>query len=88
MEEKINKCFINYFTKLYRRGPETEQEIINYLKGKQIPKINENKMEQLNAPISIMELHQVITNLKLGKAPGPDRLPAIHYKKLEDVLEE
>lgn len=34
----------------------------------------------------MMELHQAISKSNTGKSLGPDGLPEIHYKRLEEVL--
>ena len=40
----------------------------------------------MNGPITIAEMVDAIKKIKLGKTPGPDRLPELYYKTFEDEL--
>lgn len=43
-------------------------------------------MRILNAPISMSEQQLAISRMKSAKAPGPERITAIYYKKIQDAL--
>ena len=47
------------------------------------PKLNQEEIENLNRPITSMEIETVIRNLPENKSPGPDGFTAEFYQNLE-----
>ena len=47
------------------------------------PKLNQEEIENLNRPITSMEIETVIRNLPANKSPGPDGFTVEFYQKLE-----
>ena len=47
------------------------------------PKLDQEEIENLNRPITSMEIETVIKNLPANKSPGPDGFTAEFYKNLE-----
>ena len=43
-----------------------------FLEKYNFPKLNQEKIENLNRPITSMEIETVIKNLPASKSPGPD----------------
>jgi hypothetical protein len=50
--------------------------MINFLDRYQIPKLNQDQINNLNSPISPKEIEAVIKSLPTKKSPGPDRFSA------------
>ena len=50
------------------------------------PKLNEEEIENLNRPITSMEIKTVIRNLPTNESPGPDGLTAEYYQKFREEL--
>ena len=49
------------------------------LRGLQVPKLNQEEIENLNRPITSTVIETVIRNLPANKSPGPDGFPAEFY---------
>uniref|UniRef100_A0A670INW4 Reverse transcriptase domain-containing protein n=1 Tax=Podarcis muralis TaxID=64176 RepID=A0A670INW4_PODMU len=85
--KEIRKAFLDYYRGLYKnRERNNLRKIERFLKEKKVQKIPIEKKEQLNTPIEIEEIKEVIKELKGGKAPGPDGFTASYYKEMEFVL--
>ena len=50
------------------------------------PKLNQREMENLNRPITSMEIETVIKNILANKNPGPDGFTAEFYQKFREEL--
>ena len=50
------------------------------------PKLNLEEIENLNRPITSMEIKAVIKNLPTNKSPGPDGFTGEFYQKFRDKL--
>ena len=50
-----------------------------FFKDIQLPKLNEDILEELNKPFTMQEIQEVIKQLKNDKVPGPDGLPVEFY---------
>ena len=49
-------------------------------------KLNQEEIENLNRPITSMEIETAIRNLPTNKSPGPDGFTAEFYQKFREEL--
>ena len=62
------------------------EETYKFLEKYNFPKLNQQEIENLNRPITIMEIETVIRNLPANKSPGPDGFTAKFYQKFREEL--
>ena len=62
------------------------EEMVKFLEKYNFSKLNQEKIENLNRPITSMEIETVIRNLPANKSPGPDDFTAQFYQKFRDEL--
>ena len=57
-----------------------------FLEKYNLPKLNQEEIENLNRPITSMEIETVINNLPTNKSLGPDGFTAEFYQKFREEL--
>ena len=62
------------------------QEMDTFLEKYNFPKLNQEKIENLNRFITSTEIETVIRNLSANKSPGPDSFTAEFYQKFREEL--
>ena len=65
---------------------ENLEEMDKFLEKDNFPKLNQGEIENLNRPITSMEIETVIRNLPTNKNPGSDHFTAEFYQKFREVL--
>ena len=61
------------------------EEMDKFLEKYNFLKLNQEKIENLNGPITSMEIETVIRNLPTNKSPGPDSFTAELYLKFREL---
>ena len=61
------------------------EEMDKFLEKYNFPKLNQDKIENLNRPMTSMEIETVIRNLPKNKSSGPDGFTAEFYKKFREL---
>ena len=62
------------------------EEMDKFLEMYNFAKLNQEEMENLNRPITSMEIETVIRNLPANKSPGPDGFTVEFYQKFTEKL--
>ena len=62
------------------------EDIDKFLEKYNFPKLNQEEIEDLNRPITSMEIKILIRNLPENKSPGPDSFTAEFYQKFKEEL--
>ena len=57
-----------------------------FLEKYNIPKLSQEEIENLNKPITSMEIKSVIRNLPANKSPGPDGFTDEFYQRYREEL--
>ena len=62
------------------------EEMDKFLEKYNFPKLNQEEIENLNRPITSMEIETVVRNLPANKSTGPDGFTAEFYQKFREEL--
>ena len=62
----------DYYQQLYANKMDNLEEMDKFLEKYSFPKLNQEDIENLNRPITSMEIKTVIRTLPMNKSPGPD----------------
>ena len=60
------------------------EEMDKSLEKYNFPKLNQEEIQNLTRPVTIMETETVIRNLPSNKSPGPDGFTAEFYQKFRE----
>ena len=83
--EEIQNIIRSYYKRLYSTKLENLFEMDNFLDRYQVPKLNQDQINDLTIPISPKEIEEVINSLATKKSPGPDGFSAKLYETLKKI---
>jgi hypothetical protein len=84
--EEIQNIIRSYYKRLYSTKLGNLDEMDNFLHRYQVPKLNQNQINDLNSPISHKEIEAVINSLSTRQSPGPDGFSAEFYQTFKEDL--
>ena len=58
----------------------------NFLEKHNLPRLNQEEIENINRPITSIEIETVINNLPTNKSPGPDGFTGKFYQTFREEL--
>ena len=84
----ISSAFADFYKALYKNTDTCNdaEEIKSYLQTIDLPKLSTTARNKMEAPISEIEIKEVITKLKNNKSPGTDGFSNEFYKKFSDTV--
>ena len=62
------------------------EEMDEFLEKYNLPKLNQEEIENLNRPMMSMGIETAIKNLPTNKSPGPDGFTGEFYQKFREEL--
>ena len=62
------------------------EEMDKFLEKNNLPKLNQEEIENLNISITNTEIKTVLKNLPTNKSPGPDDFTGEFYQKFREEL--
>ena len=62
----------DYYKQLYANKMDNLEEMDKSLGKYNLPRLNQEEIENMNRPITSTEIETVIKNLPTNKSPGPD----------------
>ena len=76
----------DYYKQLYANKVDNLEEMDKFLEMHNLPKLNQEEVENMNRPITSTEVEAVIKNLPTNKSPGPDGFTGEFYQILREEL--
>ena len=69
---EIQRIMSDYYKQLYANKMDNLEETDKFLESYNLPRLNQEEIENINRPITSTEIETVIKNLPTNKSPGPD----------------
>ena len=76
----------DYYKQLYANKMDNLEEMDTFLEKHNLPRLNQEEIENANRAITSTGIETVIKNLPPSKSPGPDGFPGEFYETLREEL--
>jgi hypothetical protein len=84
--KEIQNTIRFFYKRLYSTKLENLDEMDKFVDNYQVPKLNQDQVNNLNSPISPKEIEAVINSLPARKSPGSDGFSAKFYQTFKEDL--
>ena len=81
---EIQRIMRDYYKQLYANKMDNLEEMDKFLRMHNLPKLNQEEIENINRPITSTEIETVIKNLPTNKSPGPDGFTSEFYQTFRE----
>ena len=83
---EIQRNMRDYYKQLYASKMDNLEEMDKFLEKYNLPRLNQEEIENMNRPIMSTEIETVIKNPPTNKSPGPDGFTGEFYQAFRDEL--
>ena len=83
---EIQSILRDYYKKLYANKMDNLEEIVTFLESYNLPRLNQEEIENMNRPITSNEIETVIKNLPTNTSAGPDAFTDEFYQTFREEL--
>ena len=73
----------DYYKQLYANKMDNLEEMEKFIEKQNLPRLNQEELENINRPITTTEVETVIKNIPTNKCPGPDGFTGGFYQTIE-----
>ena len=80
---EIQSILRDYYKQLYANKTNNLEEMDKFLERYNLPRLNQEEIENMNRPVTCNEIETVIKNLPTNKSPQPDGFTVNSIKYLE-----
>ena len=83
---EIQTIMRDYYKQLYANKVDNLEEMDKFLEMHNLPRLNQEEIENMNRPITSTEIEIVIKNLPINKSPGPDGFTGEFYQTFREEV--
>ena len=83
---EIQRIMRDYYKQLYANKMDNLEEMGKFLEEYNLPRLNQEEIENMNRPITSTEIETVIKNLPTNQSPGPDGFTGEFYQTFREEL--
>ena len=83
---EIQRITRDYYKQLYANKMDNHEEMDKFFEKHNLPRLNQEEIENINRPITSTEIETVIKNLPTNQSPGLDGFTGEFYQTFREEL--